>query len=148
MLTLHRSKRIVVCISLVLVVLLATSCAPAVTPTPTLPPAATPTPSPTAPPAAVATPTPLEEEIPTSTPEVAPEEALYLPEVPRITCEELKALMDEGTDLVLVDTRIDFSFESEHIQGAINIPDTLTEEMIEAKLLELPKDKLIVLYCD
>ncbi len=46
MLTLHRSKRIVVCIPLVLVVLLAMSCAPAATPTPApLPtePAATPT---------------------------------------------------------------------------------------------------------
>lgn len=107
---------------------------------------------PTATPVAVATPTPLEEQIPTPTPEEVVPEEVYLPEIPRITCEELKQAMDEGVGLVLVDTRIDFSFKEEHIPGAINIPDTplppLTEEMITAKLLMLPRDKLIALYCD
>ena len=121
-----------------------------------------PTPTPTEPaasPVAVATPTPVEEEIPTPrgpvrtpTPEVVPEEALYLPEVPRITCEELKQLIDEGVDLLLVDTRFEDSFERGHISGAINIPYTplppLTEEMVTERLLMLPRDKLIVLYCD
>lgn len=144
MLTLSLNKRLVVCVSLVLVAVLATSCAPAATPTPT--------PLPPTEPAAVATPTPAEEEIPTPTPEAVPEEGLYLPEVPRITCEELKQLIDEGVDLVLVDNRFESSFERGHISGAINIPYTplppLTEEMVTERLLMLPRDKLIVLYCD
>jgi len=58
MLRLARSKRIVVCISLVFVVLLATSCAPAATPTPAPLPTAAPT---TAPPA---TSTPVPRQAP------------------------------------------------------------------------------------
>jgi len=80
------------------------------------------------------------------------EEKLAHPEVPRITCEELKQLMDKGVDLALVDTRFETSFKRGHIKRAINIPDTplppFTEEIIEMKLMMLPRDKLIVLYCD
>jgi hypothetical protein len=137
-------------------VLAATSCGP----TPTLPPAATDTvvavatevPEPTATSEAAATPALAEEETPTPEPEVVPEEALYLPEIPRISCEELKQLMDSGADLVVVDTRMDISFMSGHLPRAINIPGSaippLTEEIIEARYMQLPKDKLIVLYCD
>lgn len=96
--------------------------------------------------------TPLEEEVVTPIPEVLAEEGFALPEIPRITCEELKQVMDNGVDFVLVDTRLEFSFKEGRLKGAINISDTplppLTEEMITAKLLMLPRDKLIVLYCD
>ena len=82
----------------------------------------------------------------------SPVEKLAYPEVPRITCEELKQLMDKGVDLVLVDTRLESNFKRGHLKGAINIPDIppppVTEEMIKEKLMMLPRDKLIVFYCD
>jgi rhodanese-related sulfurtransferase len=73
--------------------------------------------------------------------------------VPMITCEELKKMMDEGADLVLVDTRLESGFQRDpHIPGAINIPDTtlppMTEMTIEAKLMSLPWDQTVVFYCD
>jgi hypothetical protein len=137
-------------------VLAATSCGPTPTPppapTPTIVVVTTPLPDPTATPEPVASPALVEEEEPTPTPEPAPEEVLYLPELPRVTCEELKQAMDDGLDLVLVDTRMDLSFNDGHIPGALNIPDTplppLTEAMVMAKLMALPMDKLIFLYCD
>jgi predicted sulfurtransferase len=84
--------------------------------------------------------------------EGSPEEKLAYPEVPRITCEELKQLMDKEVALVLVDTRLESSFKRGYLKGAINVPDTslspITEEIIKGKLMMLPRDKLIVLYCD
>ena len=71
-------------------------------------------------------------------------------EVPQITCEELKHLMDEGADLVIVDTRWEGSYKMEHIKGAINIPDTpippVTQQIIDIKLMALPWDKTIIFY--
>jgi hypothetical protein len=148
----HSTGRTLVFLLLISVVLATASCGP--TPTPTSPPPPPPTakPAPTATQVALATPTPVEEEEPTPTPEPAPEEALYLPELPRVTCEELKQAMDDGLDLALVDTRMDLSFNDGHIPGALNIPDTplppLTEAMVMAKLMTLPMDRLIFLYCD
>ena len=79
------------------------------------------------------------------------EQGFALPEISRITCEQLKQLMDKGDDFVVVGAEIKLSFDYEHIEGAINIPATpvppLTEKMIESKLLGLPKNKLIVFYC-
>lgn len=71
-------------------------------------------------------------------------------EVPRITCEELKQLIDKGEKLVVVDTRGSGSYDTEHIKGAINISydpsgDPMEREMT---LTALPMDKLTVLYCD
>jgi len=71
------------------------------------------------------------------------------PEVPRITAEELKKLIDEDADIVIVDTRDSLSYEYGHIPGAINIyydpnGDPMNREMT---LVALPADKLIVLYC-
>lgn len=71
------------------------------------------------------------------------------PEVLRITAEELKQLLDEDADIVIVDTRDSISYNYGHIPGAINIyydpnGDPMTREMT---LVALPMDKLIVLYC-
>ena len=43
------------------------------------------------------------------------------PEVPRITAEELKQLIDEEGDYVLVDSRDSMSYNQGHIKGAIII---------------------------
>ncbi len=71
------------------------------------------------------------------------------PEVPRITAEELKQLVDSKADIVIVDTRDSLSYSYGHIPGAINIyydpnGDPTTREMT---LVALPADKLIALYC-
>ncbi len=81
-----------------------------------------------------------------------------LPEIPRITCELLKQMMDRGDVLVLVDARAQWGFKGGYLPGAINIPNELVppalpEEMEEApielmKLMMLPKDKLVIFYCD
>lgn len=82
--------------------------------------------------------------------ESLPEENLVHPELPRVTCEELKQLMDEGANLLLVDTRGESHFKKEHITGAINIPNNpfppFTEQMIEIRLGMLPQDRLIIFY--
>ena len=160
MLTIHRSKRIVVCISLVLVVLLATSCAPAATPTPTPLPPATPT---TAPLPTTETTTPPTTTIPPTTETIRPptppsaeelaKQGFALPEIPRITCEQLKQMMDGGDDFVLVDARsVEWGYNLGHLPGAISIPfqpePPYTEESITMKLEGLPTDKLIIFYCD
>jgi rhodanese-related sulfurtransferase len=63
-----------------------------------------------------------------------------------IATAELKALMDEKKDLVLVDTRTAEEFQEAHIKGAISIP----EKVFDEKLSLLPSDKnaLVVLYCN
>ena len=71
------------------------------------------------------------------------------PEVARITAEELKKLIDQKADIVIVDTRDSLSYETGHIPGAVNIyydpnGDPMNREMT---LVALPADKLIVLYC-
>ena len=56
---------------------------------------------------------------------------------------QAKALLDQGEQVVFVDTRSRVAYEQDHISGALSIP--LTE--IEARHGELPQDKKIVLYC-
>jgi hypothetical protein len=72
------------------------------------------------------------------------------PEVPRITAKELKQLMDEKGEYILVDTRDSYRYDYGHIKGAINIHyypqgDPFSRNMM---LRALPSDKLIILYCD
>ncbi len=79
-----------------------------------------------------------------------PEEDVVLPNIPRITAEELKQMIDKGGDLVTVDTRDSGSYDAGHIKGAINIyydptSDPMARQMM---LIALPMDKLIVTYCD
>ena len=65
--------------------------------------------------------------------------------VPRITVQELKAKMDKGDDLVVVDVRTgqDYADSRIKIKGAVRIPIV----QIEERYKELPKDKEIILYC-
>jgi len=67
-------------------------------------------------------------------------------ECPVVTTEQLKALMDEKKEFVLVDTRTSEEFQEAHIRSAISIP----EKTFESQLSLLPADKnvLIVLYCN
>ena len=65
--------------------------------------------------------------------------------VSRITIQELKAKIDKGDDLVIVDVRTgqDYADSRIKIKGAVRIPIV----QIEERYKELPKDKEIVLYC-
>ena len=76
------------------------------------------------------------------------EKELAYPEVPRITSEELRRLIDQGVNLVVVDCRARSSYEMGHIRGAINIPTTPLDSDREMMLILLPMDKMIVPYCD
>lgn len=62
--------------------------------------------------------------------------------VRRVTITELRDAMDQGKAIV-IDVRGDTSYNQEHIKGALDIP----EGQLVARAAELPKDKLIVLYC-
>jgi predicted sulfurtransferase len=72
------------------------------------------------------------------------------PEVPRITAKELKQLMDEKGEYILVDTRNSYSYDYGHIEGAINIYYDPQGDPFPRKMMlrALPRDKLIIFYCD
>ena len=141
----------------------AMSCAapatPAATPTTApLPTTETTTPPTTTPPTTTP-PTTTPPTADTTTPSTPPsaeelaEQGFALPEIPRITCEELKQMMDRGDDFVLVDTRaVEWGYNLGHLPGAISIPNQPeppdTEESITMQLEGLPTDKLIIFYCD
>ena len=62
----------------------------------------------------------------------------------RIPLEEFKNMFDSGVDMVIVDTRgINFYLEG-HIPGAISMRYS---DEIRARNQELPRDKMIILYC-
>ena len=65
--------------------------------------------------------------------------------IARISPEELKAKLDAGESLVVVDLRHSLDFEAEPtiIPGALH----LTTEELEARHREIPRDREIVLYC-
>ena len=85
-----------------------------------------------------------EEPIPRFEREVA------FPEVPRITAEELKQLMDKKGEYVIVDTRSSSSYDYGHIEGAINIYSDPQGDPFPRQMMlgALPRNKLIILYCD
>ena len=64
-------------------------------------------------------------------------------EVPRITVQELKSLLDSGRDVAIADTRDPEFYESEHILGAISMPYSAVDQRYK----ELPRGKTIVFYC-
>ncbi|MBM2838949.1 MAG: hypothetical protein HW415_1574 [Deltaproteobacteria bacterium] len=65
--------------------------------------------------------------------------------VPRITKEELKAKMDKGQDIIVLDVRTGGSYDGSKvkIKGALRIaPDE-----VESRYKELTKDREIITYC-
>jgi len=65
--------------------------------------------------------------------------------IARITPEELKAKLDAGEAMMVVDVRhpVDFDAEPSIIPGALH----LTTEELEARHGEIPREREIVLYC-
>lgn len=63
-------------------------------------------------------------------------------EVERIEAPELKRLWDKG-EAVIIDVRSKAAWDVGHVEGAIHIP----LDQVEARLKELPKNKLVAAYC-
>jgi rhodanese-related sulfurtransferase len=73
------------------------------------------------------------------------------PEIPRISAEELKKMIDAGkSDFIVVDVRDGGSYDAGHIKGAINIyyDATANPQDRQMILMNLSMEKLIVTYCD
>jgi rhodanese-related sulfurtransferase len=61
-----------------------------------------------------------------------------------LSADELKKMMDSGREeLVLIDVRTPLEYAAGYIPGATLIPYT----EIAQRTKEIPKDKLVVLYC-
>ena len=75
---------------------------------------------------------------------------MNIDEVPRITCEELKNLIDRGENLVVIDTRKNTDYQAEHIKGAVHIYYDPSGDSMERELMlsALPLDTLLIVYCD
>lgn len=67
-------------------------------------------------------------------------------EIARISIEKLKEMMDAGQQVVVLDTQPKAVFDMEHIKGAISFPWEM--EINPARAKGLPRDKMIVTYCD
>jgi rhodanese-related sulfurtransferase len=65
--------------------------------------------------------------------------------VARITPEELKAELDAGADLLVVDLRhaLDYEAEPRTLPGALRLP----AEELEGRGHELPRGRTLILYC-
>jgi rhodanese-related sulfurtransferase len=72
------------------------------------------------------------------------------PEVPRVTAEQVERRAKDGGRVVFVDTDDPVAYESEHIQGAVNIPYDPARDAHEQDqtLSALPGDRLVVFYCN
>ena len=71
------------------------------------------------------------------------------PEVPRIAALEVKQLIANKADIVIIDTQPAENYEMWHIPKAVNIPYISTGNPTdrEMMLVALPMNKLIVIYC-
>ncbi|MCK5616597.1 rhodanese-like domain-containing protein [Candidatus Pacearchaeota archaeon] len=80
-------------------------------------------------------------------PEELAAQGFVLPELPRITCDQLKQMIDNGEPLTVVDTRLKIFFNTGHLPQSINMPFQ-PEDKQTTSLLTLPKDRPIIFYCD
>ena len=71
------------------------------------------------------------------------------PEVPRMPAKELAKLLKNKAEIVIVDTQSADGYEMWHIPSAINITYDSTADPTERqlRLMALPMDKQIVVYC-
>ena len=88
-----------------------------------------------------------------STPTQAPDSGAA---APRISADEVKAKLDAGANIVIVDARSKTSYESEHIAGAISIPEAdlfdsnnnpISAEEIAQRYSDLQSYDEIITYC-
>jgi rhodanese-related sulfurtransferase len=67
-------------------------------------------------------------------------------EVTRISIEELKKMIDDKADVVILDAQLKEVYSKGHIRGARSFP--WAAEITPEDAQGLPKDRLIVAYCD
>lgn len=159
----RQADRVLVFLVLVVGAWMAASCAPGTPPpsstslrtvvseataAPTAPSVATqPTPTPAATPLPPIEPTStsaFQASVPLPTPTLASAKTpSSYEEIQRISPEELKALIESGADIVVVDNQPEGAYNMGHIPGALNFPWA----MEIPQPTNLPKDKLLVLYC-
>ncbi len=63
----------------------------------------------------------------------------------KITAEEAKEMIDNETDIIILDVRTQSEFDEGHIKNAVLIPDTEIETEAPKKLTD--KDAKILVYC-
>ena len=64
-------------------------------------------------------------------------------EIPHVTPEELKEMIENKADIVIIDNQPKSLYDKAHILGAMNLPWAIE---IEGPV-DLPYDKLLILYC-
>lgn len=67
-------------------------------------------------------------------------------DIPRISIQELKKMMDSGTEVIILDTQPKGVYAEGHIKGAISLP--WKSQIALEDVWSLPSDALIVTYCD
>ena len=80
--------------------------------------------------------------VPVITVQPQPTQPIPFPEVPRISLKETQARLEKG-EAVLIDVRSRELYDQAHASAALSFP----EQEIEARLGELPRDKMLILYC-
>lgn len=63
----------------------------------------------------------------------------------KITAKEAKEMMDNSSDIIILDVRTEEEFKEGHIEHALLIPDTEIEEKAESILKD--KSATILVYC-
>ena len=67
-------------------------------------------------------------------------------DIPRISIQELKKMMDKDTEIVIIDAQPKDIYEKGHIKGAISIP--WKSQIALEDVWSIPGDATIVTYCD
>jgi rhodanese-related sulfurtransferase len=68
------------------------------------------------------------------------------PEFKVLTADQLKCMLDEKKDIVLIDARTKEEYQEAHIESAISIPEKNFDE--SASILPADKNALLVFYCN
>jgi rhodanese-related sulfurtransferase len=71
------------------------------------------------------------------------------PEIPRIPAAELAQFLKKKADIVVLDTQPPDGYAMWHIPSAVNVPYLPTDDPTDRQLMlmNLPLNKLIVIYC-
>lgn len=62
-----------------------------------------------------------------------------------VTVEQVKEIIETGQDVVLLDVRERWEYETGHIPGAINLP--WNSQVLQAEYASLPKDRPVIVVC-
>jgi rhodanese-related sulfurtransferase len=66
-------------------------------------------------------------------------------EIPRISIQELKKMIDQGSEVIIIDVQPKAIYDKGHIKGAVSIP--WKSQIALEDVWSLPSDKPIVAYC-